>query len=76
MFTTPFAFVPGLKKHGLTWIFALALLGLFLVGLGFVLEEKVSEQMSHGITIVGSILLVIAHAKNIQHSHRHKHQCC
>ena len=77
LFTTPFAFVPGYKKHGLTWILALALIGLVLVILSVIIEGKVSDQLSHGISICGSLFLVFAHAKNIQHSHRHvQHPCC
>ena len=75
--TTPFAFVPGYKKHGLTWILAIALIGLLLVILSVIIEGKVSDQLSHGISICGSLFLVFAHAKNIQHSHRHvQHPCC
>ena len=75
--TTPFAFVPGYKKHGLTWILAMALIGLLLVILSVIIEGKVSDQLSHGISICGSLFLVFAHAKNIQHSHRHvQHPCC
>lgn len=76
LFTTPLAFLPGYRKHGLNWIIATALSGVFLVGLGWMLEDQVSEQLSHGIAIVGSAFLVFAHWKNIQHSHRHQHQCC
>ena len=77
LFTTPFAFVPGYKKHGLTWILAMALIGLLLVILSVSIEGKVSDQLSHGISICGSLFLVFAHAKNIQHSHRHvQHPCC
>lgn len=76
LFTTPLAFLPGLRRHGLTWIFSVALAGVVLVATGWILEEQVSEQLSHGITIMGSLLLVFAHTKNIQHSHRHQHQCC
>ena len=77
LITTPFAFVPGYKKHGLTWILAMALIGLLLVILSVIIEGKVSDQLSHGISIFGSLFLVFAHAKNIQHSHRHvQHPCC
>ena len=77
LFTTPFAFVPGYKKHGLTWILAMALIGLLLVISSVIIEGKVSDQLSHGISICGSLFLVFAHAKNIQHSHRHvQHPCC
>lgn len=74
--TTPLAFLPGYRRHGLTWIISIALTGVFLIGIGWLLEEKVSEQLSHGITICGSLALVFAHFKNIQHSQRHQHQCC
>lgn len=76
LFTTPLAFVPGYKKHGLTWILGTALLGLLTIFLGIFLEGLVSDQMSHGVSIGGSLFLVFAHAKNLQHSHRHQHQCC
>lgn len=80
LITTPFAFIPGYKKHGLTWILGTAVTGIFLVVLGILVEGKVSDQISHGISICGSLFLVIGHGKNIQHSHRHphhpEHQCC
>ena len=76
LFTSPLAFVPGYRKHGLNWIIGTAVLGLFLVLSGMLLENLVSDQFSHGVSIFGSLLLVFAHAKNIQHSHRFQHQCC
>jgi hypothetical protein len=76
LFTSPLAFVPGYRKHGLTWIVSTAMLGLLLVFSGVLLENKVSDQMSHGVSILGSLFLVFAHFKNLQHSHRHQHQCC
>lgn len=76
LFTTPLAFVPGYKKHGLTWILALAVMGLFTIFAGILLEGKVTDQMSHGVSILGSTFLVLAHAKNLQHAHKHHHQCC
>lgn len=76
LFTSPLAFVPGYKKHGLSWIIATAVLGLFLIASGIIMEGAVSDQVSHGISILGSLFLVFAHAKNLIHSHRHHHQCC
>jgi len=77
LFTTPLAFIPGLKKHGLNWIMLIALLGLFLMVLGISAEKlQYSELLSHGISILGSLCLVFAHIKNIQHSRKHHHQCC
>jgi hypothetical protein len=75
--TTPLAFIPGYKKHGFNWVLILALIGLVLVVSGIFLENlEFSEQESHGVSILGSLLLVFSHLKNLQHSHKHNHQCC
>lgn len=74
--TSPLAFIPGYKKHGLTWIIFLALSGLTFVLLALFLEGFTSDQVSHSISILGSMTLVFAHAKNLQHSRRHNHNCC
>lgn len=76
LLTSPLAFVPGYKKHGLTWILGTAVSGLFFILMGVLLEDKVSDQVSHSVSILGSLCLVFAHAKNLQHSHKHHHQCC
>ena len=76
LFTSPLAFVPGYRKHGLTWILGVAISGLFFIILGIMMEGFYSDQITHGVSIFGSLLLVFAHAKNLQHSHRHAHQCC
>jgi len=76
LLTSPLAFVPGYKKHGLTWIIALAGMGFALIIAGVVAEERINEQLAHGISILGSLILVGAHFKNLQHSHKHHHQCC
>jgi hypothetical protein len=76
LLTSPMAFIPGYKKHGLTWILKLAMTGLSLICLGLLLEGQTHDQVSHGVSILGSIVLVFSHVKNLQHSARHKHQCC
>lgn len=76
LITSPLAFAPGYRKHGLTWIIGTAIAGLILILLGVVIEGRVLAQISHGISILGSMTLVFAHVKNLQHSHRHHHQCC
>lgn len=76
LFTSPLAFIPGYKKHGLTWILSVAVAGLFFILLGILLEGRLSDQITHGVSIFGSFLLVTGHIKNLQHSHRHAHQCC
>ncbi len=75
--TSPLAFVPGFKKHGLSWIIILALGGLVFIVSGMVLEKFADfEQLTHGSSILGSLMLVTAHFKNLQHWHRSQHQCC
>lgn len=76
LFTSPLAFLPGYRKHGLSWIVGTAISGLFFILLGILLEGRFTDQITHGISIFGSLILVLAHVKNIQHSHRHQHQCC
>ena len=76
LLTSPLAFLPGYRKHGLTWILGLASTGLLFILSGVLLEGHTSDQMSHSISILGSVILVVSHAKNLQHSHRHRHQCC
>lgn len=76
LFTSPLAFVPGYRKHGLTWILGVAVSGLFFIVGGIAMEGHFTDQITHGTSIFGSVLLVLAHAKNLQHSHKHAHQCC
>jgi hypothetical protein len=76
LMSSPLAFVPGYRKHGLSWIVVVALCGLFLILSSIILENHFSDQVTHLVSIGGSLLMVLAHVKNIQHSHRHHHQCC
>jgi hypothetical protein len=76
LFTSPLAFIPGFRRHGLTWIMGAACAGLLFIMLGILIEDTTTEQISHGVSIFGSLLLVFAHVKNIQHSQEAQHQCC
>lgn len=76
LITTPMAFYPGFKKHGLTWILILASFGVIVILSGMILENKTTEVISHSVSIIGSLLLVAAHLKNLKHSRKHHHQCC
>jgi hypothetical protein len=77
LFTSPLAFIPGYRKHGLSWIMSVAMFGLLLIVTGMFMENaELDEQLSHGVSIVGSLILVFAHAKNLQHTHRHHQHCC
>jgi len=75
IFTTPLAFLPGYRRHGLQRVLVLAIAGLALVLMGVVLDGQVEELMSHSVSIAGSVLLVSAHLWNLKHSHQHK-KCC
>ncbi len=75
IFTTPLAFIPGYRRHGLHRVLAFALIGVSLILLGVFLDGSVEEWLSHGISIVGSVLLVSAHIFNLRHAQKHKH-CC
>jgi len=76
LFASPLAFLPGYRSHGVTWIMGCAMSGIVLILAGIAVEGKTSDQMSHGISILGSLILVFSHAKNLQHSRKHKNQCC
>lgn len=76
LITSLFAFIPGLKKHGVTWIIKSAVTGLFLILLSLIVEPYSSEKIAHTLSIMGSLLLVFAHIKNIHHSQLHKYRCC
>jgi hypothetical protein len=75
IFTTPLAFLPGYRRHGLHRVLILAVAGLCLVLVGVAMDGQVDEFLSHATSIVGSMLLVSAHVWNLKHSHRHQ-KCC
>lgn len=62
------AIFPHCKKHGHYDIIAIACLGCLLVISGIFLEEKFGEWMI-SLTVLGSIVLVWAHLKNMKVKH-------
>ncbi len=83
--TTPLAFIPGYRSHGLKHVLALAVVGLVMILSGVFIDGHVSEWLSHATSIVGSLLLVSAHVFNIRysrkfhpvrHKHSHAEKCC
>lgn len=63
------AVYPQCRKHGHKDIIAFALGGvLFILG-GIFFGHELGEELEHGLTIVGSILLLTAHVKNIKVRH-------
>lgn len=71
---TPMAFIPGYRRHGLNRIIIQAYIGVGLILLGVFTDGLLSEEVSHGLSILGSLNLVMAHVQNIRHSHRAR--CC
>ena len=71
--TSPFAFIPGLKKHGLTWILLLGVFALTLIVIGSFFEHSLSFNGDY-LTFPGSGLLIMAHTLNILHAKKSK--CC
>ncbi|MFM6928414.1 MAG: MerC domain-containing protein [Bdellovibrio sp.] len=60
-----FAFWSGYKHHQQGKVFTLGILGLSLVAAGSILPHEMVEIWEHDmVTILGSILLVIAHVLN------------
>ena len=74
LFVTPMAFVPGYRRHGVSAVLALAVLGVAGILLGVLMDRLVPESLSHGLSIAGSMCLIGAHIQNIRHSHRAR--CC
>lgn len=74
LLTTPLAFLPSYRRHGLHMVLAWAAAGMGLVIAGVFLDQKVSDNWAHVLSVGGSILLVSAHILNIRKSQ--KHTCC
>ena len=63
------AVYPQCKKHGHKDIIAWAIAGVFFILLAVFFGHDFGEEAEHGFTILGSILLLIAHIKNIKVRH-------
>ena len=63
------AVYPNCRKHGHNDIIAIALIGVFSVLSAIFLHDFMSESLSHGFTIIGSIFLIVAHIKNMKVRH-------
>lgn len=83
--TTPLAFIPGYRSHGVRQVLGMAVLGLTMILSGVLIDGRVAELISHSISIIGSLLLVTAHVFNIRYSrkfrpvkhvHSHTENCC
>ena len=71
---TPMAFIPGYRRHGMSRIITMAYIGVGLILLGVFSDGFVSEYVSHGMSVLGSLALVTAHVQNIRHSRASR--CC
>jgi hypothetical protein len=64
------ALVPGYRMHGHRSVLVLGVLGTLGVGSGAMLEHGALET---GLTVAGSLLLVLGHAINLRFSRPHTH---
>jgi hypothetical protein len=67
-----YAFVSGYVRHRLLFPVIAGAIGTAMLFAG-VLPFGLSETAEHGITIVGSIVLLAAHARNRRAAHYHHH---
>jgi hypothetical protein len=63
------AVYPQCKKHGHKDIIAWAIAGVLFIMAGIFLGHDLGEEIEHGLTIFGSILLIVAHIKNMKVRH-------
>ena len=63
------AVYPQCRKHGHKDIIGFALGGVLFILAGVFFGHDLGEELEHGLTIVGSILLLTAHVKNIKVRH-------
>jgi hypothetical protein len=61
-----FTFISCYKKHRSKGTLALAMTAIFFLFCGLVFGEY-SEFAEHGLTLAGSVMIVIAHILNIRH---------
>ena len=64
-----FAVYPQCRKHGHKDIIGWALAGVLFILAGIFLGHDLGEEIEHGLTILGSILLITAHIKNMKVRH-------
>lgn len=63
------AVYPTCRKHGHKDIIFIALAGVTLIIGSIFLHDFMSENITHGLTILGSIFLICAHVKNMKVRH-------
>ena len=60
-------FIRCYKKHKSKGTLAAAMTGIALLFVALILGHSYSEALEHGLTLAGSVLIVIAHILNIRH---------
>mgnify|MGYP000651601952 CR=1 FL=1 len=63
------AVYPHCRRHGHKDIVAFALAGVTFIVVALFFGHDYGEVIEHGLTITGSILLIIAHIRNIKVRH-------
>lgn len=65
------AFIPGYKKHRNINVLYLAVTGLiFIMSAAFLEDIYFSHNAARIVTILGSLFMILAHARNIKHAHQ------
>lgn len=75
MVSTPLAFLPNFRRHGMNRVLIQAALGLVLVMTGVFQDGLWPELLTHGLSVAGSALLVWAHWLNLRHAQKNA-ACC
>jgi hypothetical protein len=69
------ALASGYRKHHQAWIFFWGLSGLLCIGTAVLAEAQLGETLEHGLSMLGSIQLVLAHYHNLRAQHIHAEGC-
>lgn len=68
----PLAFIPGFRIHKSSTVLIIAFVAIIFLLSGILSEAYVAEWISHGLSIIGSVLIMTAHFQNI----RLQRKCC
>ena len=69
------ALASGYRKHQQAWIFWWGFSGLVCIGTAVMAESQLGENLEHGLSILGSVQLVLAHYHNLRSQRVHSGSC-
>lgn len=62
----PLAFIPGYRRHKSQRVLVIAFFAVIFLLAGIISEPFVSDWISHGLSVVGSVSVIGAHLLNIR----------